>query len=138
MPTAPQYPTPRFDHNDPTMSGEPDGPIITRFRTLEPRWPATVTKRMKDGGGNVSISNTDPELRWELVYVKVSQASSNILAMLDQHFAACYGFVLDFEFRHPKTGVIYQGVRYETFDPPDHGKRVWQQSRKVTLVQWPA
>jgi len=135
MPTGPQYPTPRYSSD---LTTEPDGPIINKFRTLELRWPTTVTKRMKDGGGNVAISNTDPERRWELVYTKISQASSNELVLVDQHFEACYGFVLDFIFRHPKTGVVYPGVRYEVFDPPDHGKRVWQQSRKVTLVQWPA
>lgn len=123
----------------PTWFQEPNGPIINKFRDFEPVWPTLVIKKMKDGGANTTMSNLTPEYRWELLYKKVSKPSSDqLVAMLDAHFQEALSFALGFNFRHPKTGVMWADVHYEEFDRPDHGKRVEQQMRRVVLVKWPA
>jgi hypothetical protein len=115
---------------------EPNGPVVNKFRNMKPEWPSALVKRMKDGGGVTSNSNPTPELKWELIYKKVGQAGSGQLALLDAHYLESEG-VRGFEFRHPKTLALYSDVHYESFDDPDHGNRVYQQTRKVVLVKWP-
>lgn len=124
-----------------TWTEEPNGPRINRFRSLKSEYASTVVKVMKSGGANYSQPEPNPILRWELTYTNKRADSDrgpawNILP-LDAHNDEALDVARGFTFRHPKTGVLYNDVHYESFDT-DQDNKTWRQSRRVVLIKRPS
>jgi hypothetical protein len=122
-------------------SQEPNGPRFNRFRDLKPEYPSTVVKVMKSGSANYSTPEPTPILRWEMSYANKRLDADrgpawNILP-LDAHNAEALDVALGFAFRHPRTGVLYNDVHYETYDT-DQEQRVIRQIRRVVLIKRPS
>ncbi|MFZ9311168.1 MAG: hypothetical protein ACO24O_06680 [Arenimonas sp.] len=70
--------------------------------------------------------------RWQLDYEGLTEDEAQTL--LD-HFETAKGRVNDFSFTHPREGVIYTGVKYDSFVVNDHTK-YWALPRRVVLVKF--
>ena len=57
-------------------------------------------------------------------------------ATLDNHNGAAFNTFLGFDFRHPRTNVLYNDVHYETYER-DHIRIHNVNSRKIVLVKRP-
>ena len=126
MPVS-QYPT----RAHPTYPAEPAGPLHLKLNDLAPQY-FVVVKEFKDGGANLGLVNSNSVLRWEFTYDGLTNAEG---AVLDAHYVEAQGTFGGFNFRHPRTLVLYSNVRYESYEA-DHSK-IWSQSRRTVLVKRP-
>lgn len=126
-----QFPTP-FNASFPL---EPSGPIISKLLDLPIEYPATVIKEFKDGGVSIGLSNVNGVIRIELTYDGLFESEA---AVLDNHVESAKFQFYGFTFRHPRTGVLYNDVHYETFErdhPVPFGRN--RQSRHIILIKRP-
>lgn len=126
MPVS-QYPT-RFD---PAHSGEASGPDHLILIDVPPEYPALTMKLFKDGGAVYSLPSTNVVERWDLNYDGLSEEDA---AILDNHRIEAMDQFESFSFRHPRTGILYTNVHYETYENPGH-QIITCQSRHVVLVR---
>ncbi len=126
MPVS-QYPT----RPHASYPAEPAGPPHAKLQDLPPQY-FVVVKEFKDGGANLGLVNSNSVLRWEFTHTNLTDAQG---AVLDAHFVEAQGPFGGFNFRHPRTLVLYTNVRYESYEK-DHSK-TWNQSRKTILVKRP-
>jgi len=130
MPPA-QYPTP-FKAAFPS---EPAGPMYVKLLDLAIEYPGAVVKLFKDGGASIGLSNANGVLRFEFTYDGLTLAEA---ATLDGHVASAIFEFYGFQFRHPRTGTLYNDVHYEIYEP-DHPvpNGMSQQSRHIILIKRP-
>lgn len=115
------YPTPEF-------GGSP----WLKFRDLDPDWSVVTTEQeMEDGGADYNLEADESILRWEFEYVLIGE----YIDIHDGHRESAKGITQSFTFVHPRTGVAYTGVRYESYER-NHTKN-HAQMRTVRLVRRP-
>lgn len=119
MATVSAYPTPNNS-----------GPAINRLTDLPAEFKV-IRYEFDDGGAEVNVMPCGVQ-RWQLDYEGLSSADA---ATLLTHFNLAKGRVNDFSFTHPREGVIYTGVKYESFVISDHQKH-WALPRKIVLVKF--
>ena len=125
---AAQFPT----RPNPSFPTEPAGPPHVKLRDLPLEYPVTV-KTMKDGGATYGMPNPYAIRRWELTYQGLTAAEA---ATLVSHFDDAQGPYEGFDFRHPRTDVLYTDCHYDSFER-DHEK-VWINSFTIVIVKRPA
>lgn len=124
-----QYPT----RPDPAHSGEPAGPKHIKLIDVPPEYTGQSVRIFKDGGASIGLNNPNPVLRWDFTYegLFVSEA-----AMLDAHRAEAQDQTGGFNFRHPRTHVLYTDCHYETYEIPNNEK-YFMQDRHIVLIKRP-
>lgn len=127
-----QYPTPDIG-----------GPPIAIFQQLPDEATGLLVRTFKDGGNSVAAESLAVELRWDLLYQDgVGYLTPTEAAMLDSHvrssvFSAKESFSLyGFNFRDPRSHILYTDVHYEVFEYPQH-KKIKYTARHVVLVKRP-
>lgn len=114
----------------------PDDPVsLTHLILVDhpPEWPAASIKTFKDGGATYSLQNTNYVLRWELSYDALTREDAEVL---DNHYLEAQSIFGSFSFRHPRRGVLFTNVHYESFEYPAH-EHVDCQSRHIVLIKRP-
>lgn len=127
MPT-PQFPTPPKA----AFPAEPAGPPYLYLVDVPQEFFGT-TKEFKDGGANYALPNSSGVIRFDFTYNGLTQA---MVAPLDTHYNAVHGIAEGFQFRHPRTGVLYNDVHYEVYEYPGH-EWLHVQSRHIILIKRP-
>jgi len=94
---------------------------------------STNVHEFKDLGRSYGRTNTEKALRWEFTYDGLDETQA---AILDSHYASASGIFEGFQFRHPRTDVLYSDVHYESYDEPTHVKRDTN-ARKLVLIKSP-
>lgn len=128
MPVS-QYPTP-FNAAHPA---EPAGPIVAVVQSIPPDYRGTIVKEFKDGGANIGMSTENATLRFLLFYHGLFAAE---VETLDNHWVEALGIAEGFNFRHPRTDILYTDVHYESFEYPEH-RKIYMQQRRIILIKRP-
>jgi len=124
-----QYPTP-FVAAHPS---EPAGPPILILQRLPTEFPGSTERVFKDGGATYAVANTSGVIRWDLSYDGLWASE---VAALDTHHDLAFGSGEGFDFRDPRTGVLYNNVHYESYEYPQHTQYDIQ-ARHVVLIKRP-
>ena len=119
---VPQYPTPAIG-----------GPGWTAFYDLEPIYP-TLVQPFQSGGADYNLDDDGIILRWYFTYQFLLEIEAD---MLDSHYRKAKGQTFDFDFRHPRTGVLYHNVRYDDGFKVEDRQHKWLLNRTVYLIQRP-
>lgn len=112
---------------------EPAGPQHLILQDIPPVFAGSSIKEMKDGGGTYSIATPNYILQWEFLYGGQEPAQ---IAPLDAHWLEAHGIADGFNFRHPRTNVLYTDVHYQVFEYPQHDK-LKAQARRIVLIKRP-
>lgn len=84
----------------------------------------------EDGAAAVNVQPCGLQ-RWELYYDGLTDAERQIL--LD-HYNAAQQSVNDFQFTHPRTALVYTGVKYQSLTTPKHVKQ-WSLGLHIVLFK---
>lgn len=122
----------------------------TRYNAAHPSEPAADThlilqdvtpergisiQTFKDNGKSRGTESPNAvTLRWILIY---DGESATDAAVYDAHYVESLEGLLPFSFRHPRTGILYTDVYYESFVYPQH-EHLNSQRREITLIKSPA
>lgn len=107
------------------------GPQYTAFVDLPPTFQIEQSEAYKDGSYDYGLSSDVPVLRWRAEYNEnLREGEAQIL---DSHYNEAGGATGGFTMTHPRTGVIYRNVHYESFENPGH-EHVDNQTRTVGLM----
>lgn len=128
MPVA-QYPTPTVVAPDVNEIG----PWIAVFQDLPIEYRGATVKEFKDGGASYGLANANGVLRFLIGYQGLFPVE---VAILDAHYNSANGLFGGFNFRHPRTNVLYTDVHYESYEYPQHSK-IYMQERNVILIKRP-
>lgn len=120
MPTPNPYPAP-----------SEGGPQYIYFDEIAPEWNP-FGQKMGDGNPRFATIQTAGVRRFVFEYAGLDVTQAN---QLDAHYESTRGR-LGFTLRHPRTGEILTGVRYEEYSRNPHQK-LWSQTRSVKLVRYP-
>lgn len=116
-----QYPTPDIG-----------GPGYNKFIVQKPEFQ-TLMQPFEDGGADYNLAGDEPILRWFFYYGYLSETEA---AILDTHNLAACDTTFSFDFRDPRTNVLYNGCHYEQFDIGDREYK-WLSNRTITIVKRP-
>jgi hypothetical protein len=97
---------------------------------------AVVTKQFKDKGVNKGLLSVNTVQKWIFKYDGLSDAEA---AVFDAHYAEAQGEFAAFNFRHPRSLVLYSSVFYESYvkGHTKVGSVIGCHSREITLVKYP-
>lgn len=119
-----------------TDSGNPD-PLVS-YKLLDKFQVNSI--HYDDGGLDSALQNGGAGIqRWYMFYDGLFAAGA---AILDSHVASAklsdndQPSAFTFNFRDPDSGILYSGVRYQSYDRPVH-KLKELQTRTVLLVKFP-
>lgn len=106
-------------------------PKWTYFQEVEGDW-GEYGQAFPDGTPNRNTIQTAPVRKWIVEWTGLDESEA---AILDAHWESTAGG-LSFSMQDPHTLTAITGVRYESYDRPEH-KVKWAQSRTAKLVKYP-
>jgi hypothetical protein len=113
---------------------EVGGPQYLKFHQYQPSYADVIDEHVyEDGGVSYVLANDTAPIVFLFEYDGLLEAEA---ATLDNHRSDAFGPAFPFELTNPRTGQVFQGVRYLEWDE-DH--RLYQtiNSRVVRLVWRP-
>jgi lysophospholipase L1-like esterase len=122
---AGQFPTP-YNSDFPD---EPAGPPYLNLLDMSPEYPSLAVKLMKGGGAVYSLPSSKIVLPWDFTYGGLTEAQAKVL---DDYRAETQDAFESFDFRHPRSGIMYHGCHMRLFEDPGHEK-IWSQSRHIVI-----